>query len=140
MKLNAYLIFDGNCEAAFKFYERILGGKIEAMITSVGTPMEQHVPPERRNKILNARLVLGDGVLMGMDAPPERYEKPKGFYVSLLVESEAEAERIFHALAENGRVEMPFQRTFWAAGFGMHNDRLGIPWMISGGNGPEARR
>ena len=66
MRLNAYLVFDGHCEVAFKFYEQILGGKIEAMVSRVGTPMEQQVPPERRNKILNARLILGDAVLMGM--------------------------------------------------------------------------
>lgn len=133
MALNAYLIFDGHCEAAFKFYEQVLGGKIEAMVNSVGTPVEQQVPPERRNKILHGRLVVGDGVLMGMDAPPERYEKPKGFFVSLLVDRDSEAERIFHALAENGHVEMALQQTFWAARFGMVVDRFGIPWMIWSG-------
>ena len=110
MRLNAYLVFDGHCEVAFKFYEQILGGKIEAMVSSVGTPMEQQVPPERRNKILNARLILGDAVLMGMDAPPGRYQQPKGFWVSFQVDRDAEAERIFHALAEDGREEMQWRR------------------------------
>ena len=109
MRLNAYLVFDGHCEVAFKFYERILGGKIEAMVSSVGTPMEQQIPPER-NKILNARLILGDAVLMGMDAPPGRYQQPKGFWVSFQVDRDAEAERIFHALAEDGREEMHWRR------------------------------
>jgi PhnB protein len=131
MQSSAYLIFDGNCEAAFKFYQQVLGGKLEAMVSSVGTPIEQQVPPERRNKILHARLNLGDSVLMGMDAPPERYQKPTGFFVSLGAQSVAEAERTFGALAEGGQVEMPLQQTFWATRFAMFVDRFGTPWMIN---------
>ena len=131
MQLNPYLIFSGKCEEAFKFYEKCLGGKIEAMMTHAGTPMEAHVPPEWRNKILHARMVVGDDVLMGSDAPPDRYEEPKGFSVSLQMKNPAEAERIFHALAENGAVRMPIQQTFWAARFGMLVDRFGVPWMIN---------
>jgi PhnB protein len=131
MQLNTYLIFNGDCEEAFKFYELALGGKIEAMVSSVGTPMEQQVPPERRNKILNARLILGDGILLGMDAPPERYQQPKGFFVILQINEPAEADRLFHALEESGKVEMPIQKTFWATRFGMLVDRFDIPWMIN---------
>ena len=131
MEMNPYLTFNGQCEAAFKFYAQCLGGKIDAMIIHGGTPAEQHVPPEWRNKILHARLTMGDEVLMGSDAPPERYEAPRGFSVSLQVKNPAEAERIFQALAENGKVQMPFQETFWAHRFGMAVDRFGIPWMIN---------
>src|SRR5579864_1205479 len=83
MQLNAYLLFKGNCEEAFKFYEKSLGGKIEAMLTHAGTPAEQHVSPEWRNKIMHARLAVGDAVLMGSDAPLDKFEEPKGFSVSL---------------------------------------------------------
>lgn len=131
MQLNPYLLFNGQCEAAFKFYEQCLGGKIEAMMTHAGTPAEDHVPSEWRNKILHACLTVGDQALMGSDAPPDRYEKPQGFSVSLNVNAPAEAERIFHALAENGTVQMPLQQTFWAARFGMLVDRFGTPWMIN---------
>lgn len=131
MQLNPYLTFNGQCEAAFKFYEQCLGGKIEAMITHAGTPAEEHVPTEWRNKILHARLIVGDEVLMGSDAPPERYEEPKGFSVTLGIADPADAERIFHALAENGTVRMPIQETFWAVRFGMLVDRFGIPWMVN---------
>lgn len=131
MQSNAYLIFDGRCEEAFKCYQQVLGGNIEAMVSSVGTPIEQQLPPERRNKILHALLNLGDSVLMGMDAPPERYQKPTGFFVSLGTRSVAEAERTFVALAEGGRVEMPLQQTFWATRFAMFVDRFGTPWMIN---------
>jgi PhnB protein len=131
MELNSYLTFNGQCEAAFKFYEQCLGGKIEAMMTHAGTPAEEHVPPEWRNKILHARLIVGKDVLMGSDAPPERYQEPKGFSVSLQLKNPADAERIFQALAENGTVRMPLQQTFWAARFGMLVDQFRIPWMIN---------
>ena len=131
MQLNPYLLFDGNCEAAFKFYEQCLGGKIEAMMPHAGTPAEAQTPPEWRNKILHARMTVGNNVLMGSDAPPGRYEKAQGFSVSINLKDPAEAERIFHALAENGTVQMPIRQTFWAARFGMLVDQFGIPWMIN---------
>jgi PhnB protein len=131
MQLTPYLTFNGDCEAAFKFYEKTLGGKIEAMMTHEGTPAAQHVPPEWRGKILHARMAIGGQTLMGSDAPPGRYQPPKGFSVTLALDDTAEAERLFNALAENGTVEMPLQETFWAARFGMLADRFGIPWMIN---------
>ena len=131
MKLNSYLTFNGQCEAAFKFYEQCLGGKIVAMVTHAGTPAEEHVPAEWRNKIMHARLVVGDEVLMGSDAPPDRYEQSKGFSVTVGVDDPKDAERIFDALAKNGTVKMPIQKTFWAARFGMLVDQFGIPWMVN---------
>jgi PhnB protein len=133
MQLSPYLNFNGQCESAFKFYERVLGGKIEAMITYAGTPAEEHAPPELRNKILHARLIVGSDALMGSDAPPDRYEAPKGFSVSIQINDQADAERIFHALAENGIVQLPIQQTFWAERFGMLVDQFGIPWMVNCG-------
>src|ERR1700676_2119835 len=99
MKLNPYLGFNGQCEAAFKFYELCLGGKIEMMMTHGESPMAQQTPPGWRDKIIHARMTVGDTVLMGGDAPPEHYEAAKGFSVSLIVDSPADAERIFKALA-----------------------------------------
>jgi PhnB protein len=131
MQLSPYLRFNGQCEAAFKFYERSLGGKIEAMMTHEGTPAAGQVPADWRKKILHVRLVVGDQALMGSDCPPDRYEKPQGFSVSLDVKTPAEAERLFLALAEGGTVQMQLQQTFWAARFGMVVDRFGTPWMIN---------
>jgi PhnB protein len=130
MQLNLYLFFNGDCETAFKFYEQCLGGRIEAMRTHAGTPAEEQVPAEWRDKILHARLVVGDQVLLASDAPPGRYEKPQGFFVHVPVKEPAEAERIFQALAEDGTIQMPIQQTFWAPSFGMLVDRFGIPWMV----------
>ena len=101
------------------------------MFPHAGSPAEEHVPAEWRSKIMHARLVLGDQVLMASDAPPGRQDAMKGFSVSLNVDTTAEAERIYGALAENGTVTMPIQQTFWAARFGMLVDRFGTPWMIN---------
>jgi PhnB protein len=131
MRLNPCLTFNGQCEAAFKFYEQCLGGRIVTMMPHAGSPIEEHVPPEWRSKILHASLIVGDQELMGSDAPPDRYEEPKGFSVSLHVKVPADAERVFHALAEGGTVKMPLQQTFWTVRFGMLVDRFGIPWMVN---------
>jgi PhnB protein len=131
MQLNTYLTFNGQCEAAFKFYEQCLGGKIVAMFTHAGTPAAGQVPPEWLGKIMHASLKVGDGLLMGSDAPPDRYKASKGFSVNIAVDQPVEAERIFHALSENGTVGMPIQKTFWAERWGMVIDQFGIPWMVN---------
>ena len=131
MQLNPYLTFNGKCEAAFKFYERVLGGRIEAMMTYGSSPMADQTPADWRNKIMHTRLTIGGELLMGSDAPPDRYEPMKGISVTLGIEKPADAERVFHALAENGTVQMPIQETFWAARFGMLVDQFGTPWMIN---------
>ena len=131
MQLNPYLLFDGRCEEAFAFYEKVLGGKIKAMMTYEGSPAADNVAPEWRKKIMHATLEVGGEPLMGSDASPTHYAEPKGFSVSLSPNKVADAERIFNALADGGKVVMPLQQTFWAARFGMLTDRYGIPWMIN---------
>jgi len=131
MQLNPYLTFNGQCEAAFKFYERCLGGKIEAMMTHAGTPAEEHVSSEWLDKILHARMTVGDGVLMGSDFPADHYDVPKGITVALQIKDPVEADRAFHALAENGKVQTPIQETFFAVRSGTLTDQFGIPWMIN---------
>jgi PhnB protein len=131
MQLISYLTFNGQCEAAFQFYARCLGGKIETMMPHAGTPAEQHVPGEWRDKIMHARLTANGSTLMGSDAPPDRYQQPKGITVSLQVKEPAEAERVFQALSENGKVTMPIQQTFWSVRFGTLTDQFGVPWMVN---------
>lgn len=131
MQINPYLNFSGTCEAAFKFYAQVLGGKIEDMMRFEGSPMAEHVSPEQRKMILHATLDVGGDILMGSDAPPERYTKPSGFSVSLQFEDVAKAERVFQALADKGSISMPIQQTFWAKRFGMCTDQFGIPWMVN---------
>jgi PhnB protein len=131
MKTNPYLSFNGNCAEAFRFYEKVLGGKISALMTWADTPMAKEVPAETRSQIVHARMQVDDTVLMGGDAPPGRYEAPKGITVTITVEQPAEADRIFAALSEGGTVTMPIQETFWAQRFAMFTDRYGTPWMIN---------
>ena len=130
-QVNAYLVFNGECEAAFKFYEKCLGGKIEMAMTHGDSPMSEQVPAEWRNKIMHARMTVGGTVLMGSDAPPDHYREPQGFSLSIGTKDPAEAERMFNELTAGGKVQMPLQQTFWAAKFGMVVDRFGIPWMIN---------
>jgi PhnB protein len=131
MKANVYLTFDGNCAEAFKVYEKVLGGKIVAMMPHKGIPAEAYVPAEWGDKIMHARLHFGDNVLMGSDAPPGRFDQPQGFSVTLVTRDPAEAERLFDALAEGASITMPLGETFWALKFGMLTDRFGTPWMIN---------
>ncbi|MBE9079075.1 VOC family protein [Romeria aff. gracilis LEGE 07310] len=135
MQLNPYLSFNGQCEAAFKFYEQCLGSKINAMMTwgelPDDDPMAGQVSPEWRDKVMHISLPVGNEELMGSDSPPEYYDEPKGFSVSISIDNPAEAERIFKSLAENGTIKMPIGETFWAARFGMLVDQFGIPWMIN---------
>jgi PhnB protein len=131
MQLNPYLLFNGQCEAAFKLYEQCLGGKIEMMQTHGDSPMAAEVPPEWSSRIMHARMTVGDYVLMGSDTPPEHFETPQGFSLALHFDDPAEAERVFNALAENGTVKMPLQQTFWAFRFGMLTDQFGVHWMVN---------
>ena len=131
MQLHPYLNFNGQCEAALRFYEQTLGAKIITQLTYGDSPLANQVPLDWRHKILHATLHVGDRVLMGCDPPPERYEKPQGFSVTLSIKGPEHAERIFAELSENGTVTLPLQQTFWAVRFGMVTDQFGIPWMIN---------
>ncbi len=131
MDLVTYLAFDGQCETAFKHYERVLGGKILMMMKGSDVPPGVPVPPEGANRIMHARMQIGDRLLMGGDAPSQFFSKPQGFCVSLMVDTPAEAERIFRDLGKGGTVTMPIAETFWAQRFGMLTDKFGTPWMIN---------
>ena len=131
MQMNPYLSFNGQCEAAFTFYGQCLGGQLGAIFRYGGTPLAGQVPADWQDKVMHGSFTLGNQVLMGGDVAPDRYEEPKGFSLSLHIKSTADAERIFHELANNGRVVMPLERTFWAARFGVLVDRFGIPWLIN---------
>ena len=133
MKIHPYLSFNGQCEAAFKFYEKCLGGRIAFMMTYGESPMAQQTPPDQHGRIMHVTLVVGDQTLAGADAPPQFYREAHGLCVSLNVDDAAEAERIYAALAEGGSVQMPLQETFWGLRFGMFRDRFGTPWMINCG-------
>jgi len=131
MQVNTYLSFKGQCEAAFKFYEQSLGGQLGAIFRYAGTPFAETVPADWQNKIMHGSVTVGGQVLMGADVVPGQYEEPKGISLSIHMKSAQEAERVFHELANDGRVVLALEKTFWAERFGMVVDRFGIPWMIN---------
>ena len=135
MKLNPYLSFDGRCREAFEFYEKSLGGRISFIQTIGESPMASSMPAEAHDRVMHVTLQIGDQVLQGADAPPGQFTNPAGFCVAMHFDNVAEGERVFSALAQNGQVQMAFQATFWAKGFGMLIDRFGTPWIVNAGQG-----
>jgi PhnB protein len=130
MKLHTYLNYGGNCEEAFRFYEKNLDGKITMMMRYADQPDPQNAPPGTEKFILYANMTIGETQLMGSDVPPERFQPMRSVYLSLAVDSSEEAERIFKLLNEGGEVFMPMAETFFAFRFGMLRDRFGTSWMI----------
>ena len=130
MRLRTYLNYGGNCAEALKFYEKHLGGKILTMMTHQESPEASGVKPEWKDAILYAQIAIGDTEFMASDVPPERFQPMRSVYLSLSVESDAEAERIYKLLTEGGEIYMPMQETFFATRFGQIRDRFGTSWMI----------
>jgi PhnB protein len=133
MKLVPQLSFNGTCQSAFRFYEKVFGGKISFLMTYGETPMANHFGPEWNDKVIHATLDINGMLLQGADAPPQHFSQPQGFSICFDVEDPSEADRTFQALSEGGKVTMPIQETFWARRFGMAVDQFGIPWMVNCG-------
>ncbi|HSV35271.1 MAG TPA: VOC family protein [Ramlibacter sp.] len=132
--LDSYLFFNGKCAQAVRFYERVLGGKLEMMMTYGESPEPEHCPPGSKDRIMHASLKIDGRTLMASDSP-EGQPNPgmTGFALSLNYPTAQEATRIFNALADGGSVMMPMGKTFWAEAFGMLTDQFGTPWMVGGG-------
>jgi PhnB protein len=132
MKALAYLNFDGNCREAFEFYARALKGKIAFIQTFGDSPFKDQMPPEAQNRVLHVRLEAGDTALLGSDSHPAMgFAGTHGFAVALLFDRPEEVDPVFNALAEGGKVDMPVDKTFWSARFGMCTDKYGIPWILN---------
>jgi PhnB protein len=127
MKLYTQLNFGGNCEEAFRFYEKHLGGKITMM-------MHQSDAPDAKSgagkAIIHARMNIGDTVLIANDVPPNVFQKMRSAYLYLSLESAKEAERVHELLVEGGEIFMPMEETFYASRFSMIRDRFGVSWTI----------
>ncbi len=128
MKMYTYVNFAGKCSEAFRFYETHLGGKMGMLMTHGQAPDQSRVDAALKDTVLHARISIGGTELMGADIPTA--EAMRSAYLSLLVDTDQEAERIFSALAEGGQVFTPMQETFFASRFGQLRDRFGINWMI----------
>jgi PhnB protein len=128
-----YLAFNGQCADAMRFYKRILGGKL-GMMSNRNSPFASQCPPEHLDRMMHARLDLDDGMsIYAADCPPQMgYQGMHGFSLTLNYETVEQAEKVFNALADGGRVAMPFGDTFWAKKFGMVTDKFGCHWIVNG--------
>lgn len=131
MHINPYLNFGGSCAEAFEFYRTTMGGQDLLLMPYRGSPAEDMAPEHWRDKIMHASLHIGSSILMGSDGQPNQPKQSMlGCSMTLNVDTDAEAERVFQALAPGGAVRMPLDRTFFASKFGMLSDRFGVSWMI----------
>jgi len=135
MQVQAYLFFDGRCEEAVEFYRRALGAEVEMLMRykdSPEPPPPGMVAPGSENKVMHASFRIGETTVMASDGDCSGGQLSfKGFSLSLAVPNEAEADRLFAALADGGQVQMPLGKTFWSPRFGMLADRFGVGWMIN---------
>ena len=134
MQVQVYLFFAGRCEEAIDFYKKTLGAKVMMLMRfkdSPEPPQPGMIPPDSENKVMHASLRMGDTVVMASDGRCEGAPSFEGFSLSVTVADEAEADRVFAALAEGGKIQMPLSKTFWSSRFGMLSDRFGVGWMVS---------
>jgi PhnB protein len=128
MRLNTYVNFAGKCAEAFRYYEKHLAGKTGMLMTHGDAPDQSQMKPEWKDLVMHGSITIGGTELMGADVP--NAEPMRSAYLTLNVESDAEAERIFAALSDGGQAFMPMQETFFATRFGQARDRFGMNWMI----------
>jgi PhnB protein len=134
MQVQPYLFFDGRCEEALEFYKAALGAQVTMLMRMKDSP-EPHsrdgLPPGSENKVMHSSVRIGDTHFMASDGRCTGKPSFQGFSLSLTLTDEAQAEKVFAALAERGRIDMPLARTFWSPRFGMLTDRFGVAWMIN---------
>lgn len=128
MKLAVYVNYRGNCEEAFRFYQRHLGATSDDVIRRHGDMPNPNVPAEWADKVLHARLEIGTTILMGADIP--HAEPMRSAYLALFLDAEGEAERVYAVLAEGGEIFMELQTTPFANRFAMLRDQFGTSWML----------
>lgn len=133
MEVLSYLFFDGRTEEALDFYRRALGAKVESIHRFKDSPEPARpgtMPPGSENKVMHATFRIGDSTLMASDGDCKGKASFQGFSLSLNVSTEAEAEKLFAALADGGQVRLPLTKTFFSPRFGMVADRFGVSWMV----------
>ncbi len=130
MQVQPYLFFDGRCEEALNFYKKALGAEVVGLFRYKDSPDPQMTPPGASDKVMHARIRLGDTVAFASDGRCEGKPAFQGFSLSLTVTKEADADRYFAALSEGGQVQMPLVKTFFSPRFGMVADKFGVSWMI----------
>ena len=130
MKLYTYLNYGGTCREAFEFYAEHLGGRITMLTTHGEQPEADKGPPGWQDAVLHARIEIGGTTVLGADIPPDRFQPMRSAYLTLLLDSVEEAERIYALLSDAGQIFMPLEETFFARRFAMLRDRFGTSWML----------
>ncbi len=131
MNTSIYLGFDGCCEEAFLFYERVLGATIGHMLKFASSPISDQVPENWQDKIVNGDILLNGVRISGGDLLPDQYREPAGYALLLSIDSAAETKRLFAELADNGTILLPIQETFWSSSYGILTDRFGVTWKLN---------
>jgi PhnB protein len=134
MQVQVYLFFDGRCEEAIEFYKQTVGAEVMMLMRfkdSPEPPQPGTIRPGSEDKVMHTSLRIGDTMVMASDGRCEGAPAFQGFSLSLTVADEAEADRVFAALAEGGQIQMPLTETFWSRRFGMLSDHFGVGWMVS---------
>ncbi len=126
-----YLFFGGRCEEALDFYRKAIGAEVQMLTRFKESPEPHGLPDCFENKVMHATVRIGKTTLMASDGQCDGDQNFDGFSLSITVPDEAEAERVFAALAEGGLVTMALEKTFWTSKFGMLQDRFGVGWMVS---------
>ena len=128
MKLDVYVNYKGTCEEAFKFYEKHLGGKMNGIMTHSEMQGNPNIPADWSDKVLHAQIEIGGTMLMGADIP--NAEPMRSAYLSLTLDTESEAERVYALLIEGGEIFMKMEKTFFSNRFAMLRDRFGTNWLL----------
>ena len=132
MKVQAYISFGGRCEEALTFYKKSVGAEVTSLMRWKDSPdATMKPPPGYEEKVMNAAFRIGETKLMADDGMSAREAEFKGMKLAIVVTDDAEAKRVFTALAEGGSVQMPLAKTFWASSFGILTDKFGVPWMVN---------
>ncbi len=130
MQLQPYLMFDGRCEEAYEFYRGALGAEATMILRFKDSPEPGMIQPGAENKIMHMQFRIGDQIVLASDGRCTGQPSFQGFSLTLSVADEAEADKIFAALGDGGKVRMPLTKTFFSPRFGMVADRFGVVWMI----------
>ena len=135
MIVQSYLMFNGRCEEAIEFYRKALGAQVTMMMRFKENPDSMAEgcaggPAPDPNSIMHASFKIGETEVMASDGMGGGKAEFKGFSLSISAPSDAEAKRLFNALADGGNVQMPMDKTFFASAFGMVADRFGVSWMV----------
>ena len=130
MFIQPYLFFDGRCDEAIEFYKKALGAEVAMLMRWKDSPDKSMCTPANENKVMHSSVRIGDTTLMASDGRNTGNPNFQGFALSINAKDEADADKLFAALSDGGKVTMPMAKTFFSPRFGMLADKFGVSWMV----------